>query len=321
MILRRTYRIETAAKLDCALRFSFGKLDTVLRKEEGNETLLVLERSIQPEDLDIPQSVPQPTGGAIKAHFLFPSLRDKSIHEEFEEATAFLEAYLFQHGVLRIDRDDVKVELIPSDEAEDRQLRKPFLIKKMALGRQKLSLMEITKDWMDPELLPVAYHLREFLVPYSLFRRAFLAMEDDDFPIAFLSCFLMIEGFYGQGKHENLEDIFRNQQELVAIVQQMLESDLAVAKAFNDFPGPKFPSTAEGVFKTMIVARGHASHYSVGKSRPYITAANRRDYADLAYAMMKIAGVILDTQIRKTAMREGIPILPRRSKTNFTIPS
>lgn len=318
MIFRRTYRIRSDVAIDPSLRFSFGRLDAVLRRENDENAQFILERPIKPEDLMIPDSVPQPKAGPIKAHLLFPALRDKSIYEEFEEAVTFLEAYLFQHGILSIDRDDIRIELMPQNEAEDAMLQKPFLVRQMALQRSKPSLAEITKDWMDPELLPVAYDLRELLVPYSLFRRAFLAMEDDDYPIAFLSLFLIIEGFYGESKHENLDKIFRNQQELVTIVQQILDSDRGVGKAFEDFPGPKSPPTVEGIFKTMVVARGHASHFSVEKPRPYITAANRRDYADLAYAMIKIAAVVLDTQIRKIALREGIPVLPRKTRATST---
>ena len=310
MIYRRRCNLESQAKLESNIVFKYGQLLVrLLINDKKIVSEIEIDAHITIQDLVIPPYIPQPTGGKIKANLLFPSLKDKLLSEELGNIFPYLESYLFEFGISSIDQDNTTIEIIAENNQEDKELDIPFLIRKGKRSNNRAPLIEIIKDWMHPETIASAYLLRDLHIPFSFFRRAFIALEDDDFPVAFQSLFLIIEGFYGNGKHENLDKIFINDMELVSIVKSKLDSDKEFVEAFEKFPIGNIHIDTKGVFKSLVIARHHMSHFSISESqRPYITASNRREYRDITYALLSIVADVIDIQRVKLAVEKGIPI-------------
>jgi len=310
MIYRRSCKIESEVKLDKIVSFKFGDFTIRLAiNEKGILSTLHIDAHINIDDLDIPEKVIQPSGGQVKANFLLPDFKDKSLSEEYKNLIPYLEAYLFEFGIVSINSDITTLEIIAENELEKKQLDQPYIITKASLQSSKPPLVNIIKDWMDVNTIAGAYILRDLHIPFSFYRRAFIALEDDDFPVAFQAFYLILEGFYGDGRHENLDKIFIKHKELVDIVQSKLILNKEFSDAFEKFKVVKFTNDPEGVFKSLLIARHHMSHFSISETkRPYVTPSNRRDYKDITFALMSIVADVIDTNRVKLAKKHDIPI-------------
>jgi hypothetical protein len=195
-------------------------------------------------------------------------------------------------NIERINWQNCSIEWIPEtpDEEKILQIRKYQRNLDYDLKRKILS-----QDWLFQTVVHKR-QLEHLTLPFAFFREGVNFFHKFQYQNSFINFYLMLEGFFSDGKHYRNEQIkrdFKNAEILNYSINKALESIeqlngkhydwlINICKTYNK------KVNIDGVIHLLVEQRGSLSHFSLASSKEQKNLFTDKDYESLAYFTMTI---------------------------------
>lgn len=221
----------------------------------------------------------------------FPS---QDFLEEQIEILQHIESFgAIDKGIEKIDWQNCSIEWIPENEDEKKELQISKYNRDLSYGLEPKIL---SKDWLFNTVIH-RRQLSHLALPFSFFREGANYYHSFQYQNAFINFYLMLEGFFGNGKsfkNKDMKDEFKKSTIL----------DYAIDKTIKQFEKDENRKhnkwlveicgkynkevNIEGIVHFLVEQRGNLSHFSLEKSAKQKNPFKDREYESLAFTAMTI---------------------------------
>lgn len=217
-----------------------------------------------------------------------------------KEDFLFEEIKLLQHiesfgaidrGIERIKWDRLIIRWIPETEDERKELPISEYERKLSYDFPKSVL---TKKWLTDTIIH-RRQMGDLHLQFSFYREGVNFFHNFQYQNAFLNFFLMLEGFFGNGKHKthDLEREFSKSDILEYAINETLiklSNQNGTHHKWLIQKAKKYekPIDKSVLISEMIKVRGSLSHFSIKSQKIQRNPYNDRDYESLAFIAMSI---------------------------------
>lgn len=213
-----------------------------------------------------------------------------SIHSGMMNVFQKMESYFGLSGVRDIQWEDARTEFVPETEEEEEELD----VYEFSFSREYPKTPHV---WEESLIREADWdHIEELKLPLLFHRKAKNFYDDFDYIHSFINSYFIIEGFYANGKHQNVEEEYLGSEELVDAVEtrlpQHLDEHQEELAPFFDFYDKEMD--AEGFIELFTIIRHQLHHYFHEDTRPHLPDYfNSEEYRPLSLALMDITFYLL----------------------------
>lgn len=184
------------------------------------------------------------------------------------------------------------IEWIPENEDEEKKLP----IKKYSRNISYESDSKVlTKNWLRDCVIH-KNQLSHLSLPFSFFREGSNLYRDFKYQSSFISFYLMLEGFFGNGKDYKNEKVKKEFSKSVILTKAINKTVSYLTNANNVHYNwlvktcKKYNKKVdkEGIIHFLVEQRGNLSHFSLANSNKQKNPFREKDYHSLAYIAMMI---------------------------------
>lgn len=196
-------------------------------------------------------------------------------------------------GIEKIDWQNCSIEWIPENEVERTEVPIRKYSRNLSYGLDKKIF---SKSWLSNTII----HRRQIshlTLPFTFFREGANFYHSFQYQNAFLNFYLMLEGFFGNGKsykNKDMKEEFKNSKILVYAIDETLKSfkreknEKHLAWLNETLKKYNKVLNIEAIIHILVEQRGNLSHFSIVKSEKQKNPFKDRDYESLAFLTMSI---------------------------------
>ncbi len=299
MIVRLTADVESVVTGSETEEFEIGDYDANLQFEDGALAAVSIERELTDDEVGrLTNRVETPDSPTETGEITLGLPPD--VKEDAERKLQAIESFGGIHGVQSLDWKYAEVELVPESDEEREEID--------VLSYDFEEQREITPHHWEFDLDGFDWELIERLrVPLSLHRRGKQLLDDGDYINAYTNFYFIIEGFYSDAQHQNVERKFLNSDELMNVAQTSLQSVLDLmgdeVLEFFEFYGKDV--TPEGYIRLLVVVRHQLNHFFGDEDGPHSPSPFQKDeYKAMARAIMHLTYLLLLMKVNEIEFAE-----------------
>lgn len=290
MLIRFTAEVDGLVVDSAVKEFECNSYTTVLQFDERGLNQVSIERELSDAEISkLDNRIENPQLGNPGVISLGIS---EEIRREGHETLQTLESLFGLYNVKKLYWRDAAIELIPQSELE-----KSLDVKKIDL---ELSKSETPHVWKyDPKDVDWE-HIERLKTPLAFFRRGCRFVHNLEYINAYTNFYFIIEGFYSEGDHTNVESTYLESSELMKAAETGFDASMDSLRdglePFFEFYGKD--RSPEGLIRLYVVIRHQLNHFFHEHSGPHTPSPfDQYDYEPVCLSLMHLTYYILLTKV------------------------
>ena len=255
MIVRFTADVDGLVQDSSDKVFECNGFDAKLIFEQGLLSRVSIERELTSEEIDnldnkIEEA--QPNSPGVITLGVSQEIRDNAY-----STLQTIESLFGLHNIKKLYWRDATMELIPQNKNEDEiEVRKIDLEKSRSETPHVWNFDLENFDW---DLI------EDLKVPLAFFRKGMRFLDEFDYINSYTNFYFILEGFYSEGEHTNIESVYLENDELMRAAKTgfntSMESLGGGLEPFFDFYDKD--QCPEGYIKLLVTVRHQLNHFSI----------------------------------------------------------